>query len=427
MGRSGLLLALLATALAVFAMRGPLRLLRGGSDLAVVQAAAAAWLHGSDPYDPEQIELSLTRQGYPTPASSARSPEMRAVLYPPSTWVVAAPLVAFHWPAVRWVWLGLCGALIAWLGALLWSIRKSLDPEAPAAECYGLLAFLLALAPLQTAVAKGQLSLPAVVLVIAAFRLSEARRPIASGVLGGIAFALKPHLGIIALAYYACRGRGRELAVGAAGAALLVLVGAAQLWLHAPDWLDGLRQNLQGFHAGGFGDATRGAPWAYHSISLHLLLHRLSDSRALVQGVAIAVGGLATLVAVWRTRGRDDPRTGLLVASILAVACLLSATHKLYDALLVVLPAVWLADRVRRRGLSAATIAMGLALASLLVPGQAAVWVWATAGDLPPALTGHPLWNLLVVPQHVWSLLVILGLLLGATGRAPGELARDSA
>ncbi len=117
-------------------------------------------------------------------------------------------------------------------------------------------------------------------------------------------------------------------------------------------------------------------------------------------------------------------RTGLLLASILSVACLLSATHKFYDALLVVLPAVWLADRVRRAGLSAATIAMGLALASLLVPGQAALWVWTASGDLPPALTGHPLWDLLVVPLHVWALLVILGLLLGATRRAPEQLAR---
>lgn len=416
MRRSGPLLALLAVALVAFAVRGPLRLLRGGSDLAVVQAAAATWVYGGDPYDPEQIGRSLTRQGYPSHEGSARSPEMLAVLYPPSTWLVVAPLVPLPWPFVRWAWLGLCGAAIAWLGALVWGIRRSLNPAGSAAEACVLAAFLLAAAPLHTAVAKGQLSLLAIVLVVAAFHTSEARRGIASGVLGGVAFALKPQLGIIALAYYACRGRGRELSIGVLCAALLGIGGAARLWLAAPppEWVEGLWHNLLAFHVGGFGDATRGAPYAYHSISLHLLLHRLTDSRALVQVAAIAAGAIVTGVSVWRTRGRDDPRSGLLVASVLAVTCLLSATHKLYDALVLMLPAVWLVDRVRMRGLSAGSVAMGLALLSFLVPGQAAVWVWTESGVLPAAVTNHPLWDALVVPQHVWALLAIQALLLAA-------------
>lgn len=397
--RTSRAVALGALALVVSAelvARGPARAVSGASkDLTVHYAAARVWVSGGDPYDMPQVADAFVAGG--GPEESAPSAASMPSVYPPVTHAIQAPLALVSWPTAVVVFQVTTIALV--LLALLALARSERLSRAKGAL---LVLAGLALAPLHTGLASGQVAIPSAALLVIGW--SGVRdRPALSGALIALGAALKPQLAVpVVLAAFA-RPDVRWL-VSAGGVFLALLgVGGARLALagHDPvrDWL---RAVAAASATGGMNSPDPSNPASLTLISLDMLLARVAGAQVST-AVSYAFAAPLAVLAVWRIRSAPSRRARSYAVSLLIVVTLLAMYHRVYDAVLLW---ILLAALVRDwASLSARWRLAGTALfAAFLVPGPAILDLLARSGRAPAGLVHSRAWTILLIPHQVWIL-----------------------
>ena len=287
---------------------------------------------------------------------------------------------------------------------------------------------MLALAPVHTSVAYGQSPVLATAALAGAMLLEQRASPRWAGALYGLATALKVQLGLPFVAYLLWKRRWST--AGAAAVVILVftVVGVAPMKRADPAWSKTWATNLAHLSgAGGYNDAGVGGTNRSSLINLQYGLHTLIANRGIVNAITFMLVGAAALTVVVLIPGRRPSRE-LLALSGVAVLCLLVFYHRSYDAALLALPIAWaigaLATRERIQGILVLALS-----ASFLAPLPVMLTIAKQQGALPEWLTETLLWDTVLVPMHVWALVLLAVVLLWAAGRsrAPGPTSLNAA
>jgi hypothetical protein len=391
--------------LAELLVRGPVRGLRDSQDLGVHFAAARVWVEGGDPYRAADLADAFRRGGGPDRLSPTEA--WMPSVYPPATYALEAPLALLDWPAavvvVQLLSIGLVAAALA-------SLARAASLPPARASAFAVAA--LALAPLHTGLAMGQVAVASGALLILGWALKR-ERPALAGLLVALGTALKPSLALpIVLAGLA--GPSRRWALSAGGS-LLALAAAGELRLALAghegirSWI---RNVLLAAGPGGMNSASPENPLTITIVGWEVLLQRWfpASARPLAGAAAIALAIPLALMALRRVREAASVGAELLPVSLLCVVGLLASYHRVYDAVLLWFPMAacardWSGLRRPARLLAAATFV------AFLVPGPVALDLLARAGRVPAAAAGSAAWQLVVLPHQIWILsAVALGL-----------------
>jgi hypothetical protein len=288
-----------------------------------------------------------------------RSVELRALgihsalpfAYPPCFLTVLAPfgLLSYPYAAAAWVVLTFAAYLAAirrWAPGTIW--------------------LALAFPPLLVNAITGQAGFLTAALFVAGMTLLP-KRPFAAGLLLGL-LVVKPQLGLV-LPLALLAGREWRAIAGAAVASLglilvsLVLFGWApwQAWLGNADFFASIAsQGLAGWHrmASVYGalrlaGLSAGPAWAVHGL--------------------VALAAAAAAASLWYRKADLGARAGALAAA----TALASPYLFVYDALILVVPLLWLVERGRR------LLLLGLAWAILFL-ALLQVTGWSGGPNLAP-------------------------------------------
>lgn len=427
----------LVLGLAMFAWRGLWRAPSYSADFMVIYTSARCWLTGQNPYD--YGALNRIMQATPGLEGQRLDPLARPSLYPPGTYLLLAGPAAMPYPLARNLWILLNAAsLMALIAAMARVIRVRIGEPG-----FWLLAGAsLLLAPVQTAFAIGQTTLPALALLAWGLTLAHHRATLAPAVLYALALVIKPQVVLPMLAYELLRGlcRWRPVVVALLIALIITLIGGGWLAGSHPswfgDWREGMRLNL----VGGLGDPTAANPRRFHLLNLHVLLHLLIDSRTLVNLLAVSACALGGLLAIVRVRacrvGASPPTVGGLPSapmtcdlwgwSVVSVLTLLVTYHLFYDAAMLAWPVAWCVAMLTGPTLARtdpptpnpvgkpprAVWLVIAALATFVVPAVAALESPAIRMRLPHRLTDHDALWIALRSHSILALILIVGALL---------------
>jgi hypothetical protein len=403
---------LLIVALALFLGRGVGRATMHGKDLAPVYCSSRAWMAGEEPYVLAQARQrtweGCAEEGI-LPGGSTLT------MYPPTTFVLYAPVSLLPWPVARVV-VAVLGAAMA--GVMLVSLLSLTSGRLPHPDFRILLtAAVFGFAPLHTALGQGQPAIPAVALLLAAGALAaksadagkgERSRDILAGALLGLALCLKPPLALPFLLYF---GFLRRWLLCAAALGLVAVIGGIALLglANAGDWLASYRQNIAEVSATA-GRLTRDNPDLAQHIQAEVAFASLFGAArpARLLGMAMTAALLAALaVAVFKQRAYVALAENRLLplASVSALAMFGISYHRFYDGLLVLLPLAWALTVLYEPAQRKQAIAV-LALSALFfAPGGKLLSM--AAPHLPAALRDSVLWYGILLPHHAWAVLLL--------------------
>jgi len=387
-----------------FVVRGPVRYLQEPSnwnDLSQNYTASKLWLKGQSPADPRNFVALWKQEGH----SRLELDDIRTHLAPPlGGLVVLAPVAAVPWAIAKPLWLGILllsfaatVAALALTSGFRWNEPRTL----------AVVAGSLALAPFHTGIASGNSSILVIALSALAIWAAHRGRDVASGVLFGLACALKPQIGAFLVLYYLVRRRWRLFTIAVACTTALTLVSALNLQMRDGSWVQDYVHNAKGFvTANHIDDFTTANPSRFTLINLQVpffAITRHSRSANL-----LAFGATALLLWMWMycVIGSRKNMPELLSLAAISVITLLPVYHRFYDAALLALPLCWCVDHVLG---SSRTIARGalLLMVVFLFPGTAFLQQLDVQGRLPAWLTHSFLWETVVVPHETWALLLL--------------------
>src|SRR5579872_3196527 len=396
-------------AAAEFTVRGPWRYLqeRGTwNDLSQNYTASRLWLQGKSPADPRNFQALWWQQGL----SRLDVTDIRAHLAPPpGGLVIMAPVAALPWRLAKITWMVIL--LISFV-ATVWSLAASASLRLTELRTLAFVAASLALAPFHTGLATGNSTILVIGLCTVAIWAMNARYEIASGVLFGVACAMKPHLGAFLVLYYLARRRWRLFTVAVSSTAALNLIALLYLYMHGTPWLQDYLNNARGFvTANNIDSFASDNPARFTLINLQVPFFSITGNSSSSNLWAFAVGGI--LVCGWLywvvKQGKRLPP--LLVLGTISVIALLPVYHRFYDAALLAVPLCWSIANVNGRAKKTARMAL-LLMTPFLLPGAAFLQQLAGQGRISTALTNSWPWNCVVMPHETWALLALSVVLL---------------
>lgn len=410
----------------------------------MIYAGAMQLVSGQDPYvfeDTYDAFVAADGKGRP------RDRTQFAMLYPPFTYAVLAPLGTMTWPAAKTVWVAI--NLLATAAVGVWLIRYR--PRRPGQDLGSgnerpawwpiamVLGLWLGCASLHTAVAFGQMSIVPLALMLPALRPWSSQpgdeswpwlsvRTAGFGLMLAIAGALKPQLVVLLAALLLATPRWR-LALWSLGWAVgIALVAVAWVQNTSPDWFAHWGEELSFFTETGQASATLNNALSYQMINLEPWLHRLwpgGMGTTDILGVAVLGGSIAVLFAVGVILEISKPRGGVAVArnsfrnrwdtddflllalSFGAALTLLVDYHRTYDAVLLVLPALWVWRRLTRSPRDVWAWVMAGCIATFMLPGPSMLATLVRQGQLPVTLTDSWVWQVWLLPHHNVAMLVL--------------------
>lgn len=407
-----LVVGALILALAYFSWRGVWRgVMDSGGDLAVGYSAAQAWLFGHDPYDVAVLKRDLMLAGG-TDLAIGQLDHLRNVYFP-TTLPFFVPVALVAWSEARLLWLALNVAATLFIAL---GLARLLDWRPSSTRGLALAAFLLALAPVHTTIASGQSAVAATAALIAAMLLEQSRRGIPAGILYGLATVVKVQIGLPFVAYLLWRRRWATAAAAGLVVAGFTLLSVVRMQVAGVPWFQSWSANLVLLSGpGGINDPGPLNPDRYSLINLQYPLQSLFPDADWVNAMTFGAVGVAAAALVWIIRGRH-PRAELLALATVAVLSLLVAYHRYYDAVLLALPIAWgfsiLGTSSWRQGAAVLVLC-----ADFLLPFQTALHDLQQKGIMPEWLTAGPLWETVLIAQHVWALVILALVLLWAAAQ----------
>ncbi len=400
-----------ALALGYLAWRGIWRSGSESGDIAVAFAAGRSWLLGHDPY-----AVPTLVQDFAAGGGAGMSPDhfeqLRDVWFP-TTLPALAPLAVLGWSQamLAGVALNVAASFFIAIGTVRlagWAVVS--------AKGLLLIAFILAMAPLQTTIAFGQTGILATAAIVAAMLAERVERPWLAGVCYGLATVIKVQIGLPFFAYLLWRRRwampiAAAIVVGVFSAVAVIRMAVAQV-----AWADSWSANLAWLsRPGGVNDPGPLNIDRFTLLDLRYPLRSLLDSGPAVDVITVVLIGLAAVAFVLVHRGRDA-RPDLIALAFVAVLGLLVTYHRYYDAVLLVVPIAWACSVLWSPARWMGVLVL-LFSADFLLPLQTILHEAGAAGWLPGAWTTGPLWTAVVLAQHAWALVAMAVVLLAAAVR----------
>lgn len=393
-----LLTSLLLVFGAVFVVRGPMRAIDGGEDLAHLYIASVLWLEGGNPYDGAQCVQAMQQAGYDDPAHVASGS-----FYPPTTIAVLSPLGLMGWEAARLAWLAVN---LACCGVLVWALAAWLNIASTWRRWMVALLVLLAWGPAMTSLSLGQLSITAAACLFAGFVLIEKRKIILPGLLIAAGCLIKPQLGLGFLLLLGLRRDWRVLGIAVVAILLLTSIGIGRLMQNTPDWPSTLAGNLSaGDTPGGMLDASLAGPLRYQMCDLRPLLHLVLPAKWINLAALTLVATLAA-VAIAKLVRVGVRRHTLLAVSGIGLLVLLPVYHRVYDAMLLLPLLVFVLNQLMRDGRDRLMILIGLLVLPLFLPLPSMFILMHGKGVVPDVVHSSWPWQHLVLQHQSWCLLI---------------------
>lgn len=406
----------------------------GNADWRLVYAASRAWLVGELPYDAASVRRVFDAAGsMGQDAMNTRTSEV--LVYPPPALAALSPLAALPWRVASPLWtvlsIGMYAGAIAALAAIAglrgrWRVLFA--------------GLSLVLCPIHTLLWQGQTATPVLLFVaLSAWLIHRSQTPtprlgrgsrataahVLAGVLLGVASVLKPQLGFVFLVYHAGRFRWTVALAGGFTIAALTTLGIARMSLAGVAWLEPYRANLAAFTATSDASPLSTNPIRHHLLNLHYPLHTILGDAAPVGILVLAIVAAASLVYL-RLDWRRDADSGerrvleheLLSLSMAAAVTLVVAYHRIYDAVLLLIPLAMLLSpswrALRRRTI---TVVLWIIILGFLGPWPVLMTQLAERALVPHALSESWLWDSLIVPGHPWALAGLMLVLVAARRR----------
>ena len=340
--RSNLLLAaLLLAGGALFLQRGVLRTFDPAinMDARLVAMGAHVWLRGENPYDPQAVAKTWADLGEP----AQRNPGARgraAMVYPLGTYALTSGVGALPVKLWRPIWNTLNVVLFL---ATIWLVMSisNIVPRSRAGLAF--VGSALLMAPSHTNIALGQTGVMVCFAIVLAQWQWLRGNTRGAGVASGIALMLKPQTAAAFFLYdFLCR-RTWMVTMAILTFGTLMAIGLGAMVIHGinpiPDWLLNVA-DLAKVAANPFAPETP----PYQLLNVGALLHRLIGPEA--QLVASVLGFLVCLAITFfyilAARGSrtsaTDKRAILCDLSITAVLSLILTYHRIYDAVVLLLP-----------------------------------------------------------------------------------------
>ncbi len=408
---------LLVLSVTEFAIRGPIRSIQvppsgsTWSDITQIYVPSRAWVMGRDPYDPDTFLAFYQRAANPiADRASFRSHSP----HPLTTLVVFSPIACFSWPVARVLWAILMSAIvfpaIFLLGSLVDTARSVRTIELAAAT--------LALAPLHTGIAVGNVSIMAIVFCVIAFWAALHEKENSAGTLIALAGCLKPQIGALFLLYYFLRKRWRIVWIAIAVGSAVFILGTARLELQGTLWWNDYWHNAGLMAHNRLMDFADAESLRFTMINLQVVLYGLRPSSLFANAGALLVGlGLWSRWA-YSVFGAAAKRSELLIASTFITIGLLPSYHRNYDAFLLIFPLCWAlsSEAVGYRRLRALAL---LIMAPFLIPGPMMLQSLVDKGIVSRSAAASWWWNDFVMPHQTWLILILSIVLLCALSAEP--------
>jgi hypothetical protein len=412
-----LLILLLVLAATEFAIRGPLRYIQdppsgiAWSDITQIYVPSRAWVKGENPYDPN-IFMALYHEA--TNSAVDRVSFRSHSPHPLTTLVVFSPIASLPWPVARAIWAILMSAIIfpaiLALGSLL-GVGNSIGKIEFASAT-------LALAPLHTGIAVGNVSVVAIALCVIAFSAGQREKENLAGTLIALAGCLKPQIGALFLLYYLLRKQWRIAWVAIAVGSAVLILGTARLELAGTFWWVDFWRNAALMEHNRLMDFADAGPIRFTMINLQVVFYGLLHSSRFANAGAILVG-----IGLWGKWAYSVFRTGakrseLLMASAFITIGMLPSYHRNYDAFLLIFPLCWTLSS-EALGYRRSRVLALLTMAPFLVPGPMLLQSLVNKGIVSRTMANSWWWNNFVMPHQTWLIFVLSLVLLHALSAEP--------
>jgi len=407
--------SLLVAASVEFVARGPVRIEHSQSwnDFISPYIQSRVWIHGEDPYRSENL-VRFWPAGTTMPdfvrreSADNRLVELRGIPspYPPTSFVLFAPLALLPWKAALWIWIGVSVVAIA---AMLLAVASVARIGLCTLPGFWFLALCLGLAPLHTGLATANPAIVGVALAAVSLWFADRGQNAISGLLIAGSICLKPPIGVCFLFFYLVGRRWKIVATACGVSALIGLVAVGRM--SGVPWFSSYEAVTKYmFAVGSIDDFTTANPIWFQMVNLQGPVFVITHDAEMAKLTALIVG-IALLIA-WTglklspTRGVGD----LLAVSALSVVSLVPGYHRLYDASLLILPIAW-ALSFKKEIVSAKTFLTISLILPFLIPGAVLLSQISDRLRIGQQTLFGRWWKAIVIGHETWCLL-LLGLLL---------------
>jgi hypothetical protein len=264
---------------------------------------------------------------------SATPREPYPPVYPPQMPVLCAPLGALPYHVAGLLWALLSAAVY---GAVVWVAWRAVRNDLPDGRLVG--AAALAFAPAWHLVVNQQMTAILLLACTVGWLAFERGRPLLAGLALGV-LAVKPQFGLVLAPLVIVRGEWRVML----GAAISVVAQLAAVV--AVLGIDAVR------------DYVAYVPWiAAHANALEALPHKSHSIRALTRFLPFGLGtpvwavSSIALIAIAIRTWRPEVPLRLRLGLVLLASVLVNPHMIVYDAVLLVLPMLWLGAAAARTG-----------------------------------------------------------------------------
>ena len=380
----------------------------GKNDFTDPFVAGWLWRHGTNPYEVAQATIA---------GKQLTGSPMRVVpIYPPTTYMLVAPLSLLSWKWANLVLAALETIAVCGMALCVLAIsRRALRDD----KAWMIIGLILAFASFHTAVHVANISVISAVLCALAVYLASRDGDLWAGVLLGVATCLKPHLGIWLFAFYLLRRKWQLVAAGSVSGLLLLAGSFARIGLPVNTLLANYQTNLHHwFRSGGENDFSLANPLRFQLANLQVVLDPLLGYDG-AYAVAFVLAALGIGIWIYAVRRNPECSTALALSSLLALT-FLPVYHRTYDTGILTLALAWIFDLDSGESDSRQRLMKRIALTLfllLMLPIQSAA-VRAHTYLSPPALRSW-WWNFLVAPYTSWTLLAFSAVLLYALFVSP--------
>ena len=418
------IIVLLVLATGWFVWRGPLRGLSSGTlEFASLYTTTQTWLQGDNPYDSTALYETWRQSG--DDSRPTWGPQSIVWSHPPSTFIMMLPMTLLPYTVAKLVWV-LCN--VGFLVAMFFSLLSLAEFRFRETRTIVLAIGLMLLAPIHTGFRVGQMSLFAATLFIVAISLTLKNRWVLGGLLLGAATCLRPQLSGLFIIYLLFRREWTTFAIACATVVVIFSAAIIQMQWQGHNWFDDYQNNIIALYThGGGNDPTAANHLRWQLINLQYPLYTVIHQESVVNWIVVllVISGVIVILASvgLRVRGQapylpasvkpyPPPPTysELLVISAYAMLTLMAVYHRLYDAVLLVLPMAWAIRVISESRKHIAWIILACIL-PFGISGPAALHSLVRKYEiLAPSVAETWWWQILLLPHHAW----ILGLLTAA-------------
>lgn len=299
--------------------------------------AARSLVEHHDPYSGSQVLRVYRAEGGGHHNQSDLDREIASrYVYPPTSFVVMAPVALLPWSSARVLWMILSSGSLLFAALLAWDLAADFAPVLSGA----FVGFLLANSLVITVLCNPS-GMVISLCVIAVWCFMRNRFVFAGILCLALSLAIKPQIaGLVWLYFLLAGGSHRRRAIHTLLAVAAVgLPCVAWVWSVAPGWTRELRSNVLSFSGhGGMFDPGPTTPVPHAFVDLQVTLSCFRDDPRFYNPVTYLICAILLLIWMYLTlRSRFTLKGDWLAIAAVVPLSMLPMHHHLYDTKLILL------------------------------------------------------------------------------------------